>query len=307
MQKFIKKSAFLILFLLLSSAILFYPKEAFFYALNGLNTWFDRMIPTLFPFMVLTGILIRMQLTEDFAGLFRPFLFPILPLPRRCLYVIIMGFLCGFPMGAKVIGDMYRLRQLSKKEAEYLLSFCNNIGPVFFTGFVFPFLPKNHSPFIYLFGMYGIPLGYGILLRFFTLKKSASANPDFLLSTEKPPIFAFALDSSVSSAIQSITKLGGYMIFFNLINLLPQLIFRQQAGVLRIFSGLFLEITGGIVLANGQYPALVLSMLHFGGICCLMQTYSMISDTDITLSPYLVHKSMQTLLTFLYYRFLFPI
>lgn len=321
MQKIIKNSVLLCFFVILLSAILCYPKESLAYALNGLNTWFERMIPTLFPFMVLTGIIIRMQLTQSFARLFRPLLFPLLHLPGHCLYVVAMGFLCGFPMGAKIIGDMYRLRQLSKEEATYLLAFCNNIGPVFFTGFVFPFLPKTYPAVGYLFGMYGIPLCYGMFLRYYRYGKHFSSGERFALyqapAIQKPPSFAATLDASVSSAIQSITKLGGYMIFFNLLNLLPQLTFNGLSTVfsglsfatytLQIFSGLLLEITGGIVLAGSSCPILLLSMLQFGGISCFAQTYSMISDTDIPLSSYLFHKGVQTILAFGYYCILFQL
>lgn len=327
LRKIIKNSALLFFLTLLIFLILCYPKEALSYALRGLNTWFERMIPTLFPFMVLTGIMIRMHLAEDFARIFKPMLFPLLRLPTRCLYVVTLGFLCGFPMGAKIIGDMYRLRQLSKKEASYLLSFCNNIGPVFFTGFVLPFLPKHLPISAYLFGMYGIPLGYGCLLRYTCCKntfchqtvsdlkstvcpESASFAVPVLYTTQKPPSFAAALDDAVSSGIQSITKLGGYMIFFHLLNLLPQLALRDLPASfesLRVFCSLLFEITGGIVIADSRYPILLLVMLQLGGISCFAQTYSMIADTDLSMPAYILHKCIQSLLACIYYSVLFSL
>lgn len=322
LRKFIKNSTLLFFLTLLIFLILCYPKAALSYALRGLNTWFERMIPTLFPFMVLTGIMIRMQLTEGFARFFRPVLFPLLHLPDRCLYTVTLGFLCGFPMGAKITGDMYRLGQLSKKEAACLLSFCNNIGPVFFTGFVLSFLPKELPIGAYLFGMYGIPLCYGCLLRH-TYYKNAfcdqlasciqkpigqRAFASGSLCTQKPPSFAAALDAAVSSGIQSITKLGGYMIFFHLLNLLPQLLLcRLPASFdcLRVFCSLLLEVTGGIVIADTAYPVLMLTMLQLGGISCFAQTYSMIADTDLSMPAYILHKGIQALLTCIYYSILF--
>ena len=311
MQKIIKNSVLLFSFSLISFCILYYPKIALFYALMGLDTWYERMIPTLFPFMVLTGIIVRLQLSEGFTTLLRPFLFPLLHLPNRCLYVVIIGFLCGFPMGAKITADMYRLNQLTKREATYLLSFCNNIGPVFFTGFVLTFLPKSLPVSGYFFGMYGIPLCYGIFLRYTYYKSSFSPLNIFYRqpsATQKPPTFAAALDDSVSSGIQSITKLGGYMIFFSLLNLFPQLFFsRLPANIqpLQIFCSLLLEITSGIASVGTSHPVLMLSMLHFGGISCLAQTYSMISDTDIPLLSYVFHKCIQTILALIYYKILF--
>ena len=94
LQKILKKSMFLLFFFLLTCAILRYPETALSYALTGLDAWFRRMIPTLFPFMVLSGIMIRMQLSESFAGFFRPLLYPVFRVGGQCLYCIVIGFLC---------------------------------------------------------------------------------------------------------------------------------------------------------------------------------------------------------------------
>ena len=158
LQKFIKKTGLTLFFGLMTWAILSYPKLSLSYALTGLNVWFQQMIPTLFPFMVLSGMMIRLRLSERFAGFFRPLLYPLFHVNNRCLYCIVMGFLCGFPMGAKITGDMYRMGQITRQEASFLLAFCNNIGPVFFTGFVLSFLPGDIPVWTYLAGMYGIPL-----------------------------------------------------------------------------------------------------------------------------------------------------
>ena len=108
--------------------------------------------------------MIRMNLTERFVGLLHPLLHRIYGTSRNGSYTIIMGFLCGFPMGAKTVDDLYARGMVTKREAEYLLAFCNNIGPVYFCSFVLPLLNRQ-AVLPYLFGMYGIPLLYGLVLR----------------------------------------------------------------------------------------------------------------------------------------------
>ena len=56
----------------LTAVILFFPEKSLYFALNGLNLWFRNMIPTLFPFMVLYGIMIRMNLTDSFVRFLKP-------------------------------------------------------------------------------------------------------------------------------------------------------------------------------------------------------------------------------------------
>lgn len=277
--------------------------------------WFQTMIPTLFPFMILTGLMIQLHLTENFSKLFSPLLSPFFPLSGRCHYIILTGFFCGFPIGAKIIGEMYREKQITKTEASLLLSFCNNIGPIFFTGFAL----KHIMPAIPLwgcfFGMYGIPFLYGSILYFLLYKKkwinkNCSASIFCEASPQKGVSFPVALDRSVTSAIHGITKLGGYMILFNLCNLLPALMVNNTPalpGFIHHIFGLLLEISSGIKTAGSHYPIAALSLLHFGGLSCIMQTGSMICETDLSLWKYVGHKSVQTLLAAIFYTVLYHI
>lgn len=316
MYKIFRKSGLLaILSLLLTAAILFFPRQALLLASDGLLLWFKNMVPALFPFMVISGLMIRLQLTEHFAVFFRPFLGRLFLLHDDCLYVIFTGFLCGFPMGAKIIADLYREGRLNRPEAELLLAFCNNIGPVYFTGFALAVLPPGQSLPVCFFGMYGLSFLYGLFLRHVVFRHRIllRIGPS-RRACKKPPALAAALDASIASGISSITKLGGYMIFFNLLTLLPQLAAPCQALLSGIqeetFSAvcrLFLEVSGGIssvaALKGAQKSIawLILTLLPFGGLSCIAQTGSMLADTDLPLRRYVFHKGIQTLIAALYY------
>ena len=102
--------------------LLRYPALSLRYALAGLNLWFVKMIPTLLPFMILSGILIHMNLTEGFVRLLHPVLHFFYGTTPNGSYTLIMGFLCGFPMGARIAGELCRTGRLSTKEGGFLLS-----------------------------------------------------------------------------------------------------------------------------------------------------------------------------------------
>ncbi len=161
----LKKAVLTGMFAFLTTAMLLENEMALELSVSALNLWFQKMIPTLLPFMILSGILIRMNLSDRFAKLFAPFLRPVFRLSDSCLYVIVTGFLCGFPMGARVTAESYERGKLDRREAALLLAFCNNIGPIYVTGFVLTLFPVS-NPWPYLAGMYLLPLLYGLALRY---------------------------------------------------------------------------------------------------------------------------------------------
>lgn len=285
----------------LTLIILLHPAECLFFSLNGLNLWFQKMIPALFPFMVLSGIMIRMNLTDSFVKLLSPVLQPLFRMQSPCIYVIFAGFLCGFPMGAHVTAQLYGRKQISEKEAELLLAFCNNIGPVYFISYALPVIGITTSPVAFLFGMYGLPFLYGLFLRYTLFSRSIPFTKNSLqknkMSADTLPFLA-ALDESVTSALLSIARLGGYMIFFNLLNIIPAQYLPMQ---FQDFISCILEISGGLQFLQNKSPVFALCALSFGGLSCLAQTYSMVHESGLSIKNYLSHKAILTAFSLFYY------
>lgn len=251
--------------------------------------------------MVLSGIMIRMNLTDSFVRLLKPLLQPVFQVSPNCLYTIFTGFLCGFPMGASVAAQLYERKMITRKEADFLLAFCNNIGPVYFLTFALPLTGIRQIP-LCLFGMYGIPLLYGIVLRYTLYRKDISCHRAASGQPVPVPGFLQALDESVMASLTGITKLGGYMIFFNLLNIIPSL-FLTSPRLKAIISALF-EITGGIRLLADTMPKVSLCLLAFGGFSCIAQTNSMILSYGLSLKKYVMHKVILTAVCAVYYGLL---
>lgn len=301
-------------FFLLTFLILTNSSTSLYYALNGLNLWFTKMIPALFPFMILSGIMVRLHLTEQFAALLHPLLHPLLKVQKNVTYAVIMGFLCGFPMGAKVTCDLLEREMITQREAQFLLAFCNNIGPVYFCSFVLPLLHRR-LVWPYLLGMYALPFVYGVVLRYTLFGDlSDESRPvrrhvgkrDLILCEERSQRSLSLLeqiDDAITSSIQSILMLGGYMILFNLLNLIPHALCQGSLFLSGLPSVLapVLEITGGLGMLGDSRPLLALILLPFGGLSCIAQTYSMIKNTSLTIRPYVMHKLVLTGFTALFY------
>lgn len=304
-----KKISGICFFVIMTCCILTHSSLSLAYAALGLGLWYEKMVPVLLPFMILSGTLIRLGLVNGLIRPVKPLFGRIFRLSEPGIYVILMGFLCGFPMGARTIADFRDREELSVTEGQYLLAFCNNLGPVYFLGFVLPLLQRS-LVLPYVFGMYGIPLLYGIFLRYSiyrnrlpentgssgrtdnTAKLSESAGSDKFSVLSLPD----ALDDAITAAGRSILQLGGYMVFFNLLNLLPRLLLQGSF----LYAPL-LEISGGLKLLGDRFPLYTLLLLPFGGLSCIAQTGSCIRNTGLSLRSYVLHKLVLTALTAGYY------
>lgn len=297
---------YIFLFLILTILILTQSGVSLHYAFYGFSLWYSKMIPSLVPFMILSGMIIRMNISNKFSAILHPVLKRIFKCSSNVSYGIIIGFLCGFPMGAKVTADMLKYKKITFEEARFLLCFNNNIGPVYFCSFVLPLLGIE-QPLWYVIGMYGIPLIYGGILRrimfrdLIPMEQNLSYNvaANFKQAKEKISLFN-AMEESVQNAIQSILALCGYMILFNTLNLLPHFFLPQ----LHKYIAPVMEITGGLSMLGRQAPVYSLCVLSFGGLSCIAQTNSMIKDTGLSLKEYIFHKLVLTGITCCYYAIL---
>lgn len=308
--------------LLCMTMLLLFPSEALTYTLTGLTLWWERMIPALFPFMMMSQLLICFDLIPVFLMLFRPILKILYRLPDAGLYSILIGFLCGFPMGAKTVAVLQHRGQLSLFMAQTLLNFCNQIGPVYFISFAYPILHRICPAFplpAALMGMYGIPLCFGIK-EVFLLNQSLSSQTSCALSAAEstggfPAVTEPNFDAIVTGNLIAISRLAGYMMFFPVflvaLECFPQALQHTRSFLyLKSLFYLLLEITGGLSFLSGLLqdgktaitlpPAILvvfcMGALQFGGLSCLFQTKSMIRGTSLSLGSYLKARIKMTLL-----------
>lgn len=287
-----------------------FPKEAMSYAATGLTLWFDNMIPALFPFMVISGLIVRLDLVHHVLIFLHPVLYKIFHTNPYCEYACIMGFLCGYPMGAIIVRDLLTEHKINSKQADFLLSFCNNIGPVFFCSLVLPLFEGYHT--LLLTGMYGIPFIYGIIMRYSVYRKvfsdtalinhKVSHPKDNSAIKQNHSSFHHAFTDSINQAVSSSLYLGACMIFFNMLRFLPAELFLNNLPAQTLISWL-LEVNGALCLTGEIYAQnnspLVLCLLPFltiGGLSCMCQTIGILSDTGCNLKQHFIHKSIQALL-----------
>lgn len=302
-------------YLILIIAILSHPDATFQYAYQGLYEWAAKMVPTLFPFMMISSIMVYSGADLELGHMLNRIIKRIYGYSNYGLYAIFMGFFCGFPMGAKVVSDLYESNKLCKEEAQSLLSFCNNIGPAYFMGIIIPILHKSGYRTIlpFVFGMYGIPAIYGIVMGRIYTKRCSRSNtyfPKYKNHTipKKKKSLASTLKQSCIDNTQALIILGGYITFTNAFRIF--LDFLPLSVNSKSILSSFLEIIGGVQaiyttsLSSEQKVFWIMTALCFGGISCILQTSSFLEKSGLSIIYYIKHRIIITLISATYYYLL---
>ncbi|MBO7739128.1 MAG: sporulation protein, partial [Oscillospiraceae bacterium] len=119
-----------------ASALVCFPAEAVEAASSGLKLCLDVIVPSLFPFFVISTLTVEMGLAEKMGRLIEPLMRKLFNVSGACASAFVLGFVGGYPVGAKTAIALYERGECSRREAERLLSFCNNSGPAFILGVV---------------------------------------------------------------------------------------------------------------------------------------------------------------------------
>ena len=308
---------------LLFAAMLFSPKAVFQGAEDGLLLWFQIIVPTLFPFMLIASLLLETGGLSIIAQILGRPVGAVFASSRNGSFAILAGFLCGYPMGAKVTADLVRSHQITPRESAYLLSFCNNTSPIFIMNFIVwkmlgnerlmaptlvilltvPVLLSFLFRRIYLHGQRRFPESYEQTEGPHDVRQSGTGSQKRLTASS-------LFDNCMMNGFEAIVKVGGYIIFFSILIAL----FEAFPGDSALLSALApsLEMTNGILMLSRTIPdlricyPLILGLASFGGFCSVAQTKCMIQGTGLSIVPYTIQKLAAALaasfLGFLYIR-----
>lgn len=281
---------------LLFLAMLMSPKAVFEGAQSGLLLWFQIIFPTLFPFMLVTGLMMAGGGLQTVSRVFGRLFSAVFSTSSNGAFAVMAGFLCGYPMGAKVSADLVRTGKISQDEGAYLLSFCNNTSPVFIMNFiVWKTLGREDLLLPTVAVLILVPVSLSFLFRRFYLKGRRSFPDTVKKDRGRKERFSFSvMDSCLSDSFEGIVKVGLYIIFFSVMLCLLTEISSNNPLVYTLMTTL--EITNGIVMINRavldlsiSYP-LILGLTSFGGICAAAQTRSMLGGTGLPMLPYITQK-----------------
>ena len=245
-------------------------KSAVLSAAEGVDLCIRTVIPSLFPFFVLSIYLTGILGSKS---------------------ILLSGFLGGYPVGAQTAAESWRTGNMTRETANRMLLFCSQAGPSFLFGMVAWQFPNS---------------GYAWLLWVIQLLSAWSVAHLFQVEKQRTISVSHSvtLSDAMKHAARAMASVCGWVVIFRVV-----IGFARRCGLWLLpqwsqvlISGI-LELTSGCLMLSevSSLPLRILLaavMLNFGGICVVMQTAAVTDGLDIRY--YILGKLLQTVFSLLY-------
>ena len=266
--------------------LVFDPKTAVNGAKQGLNECIDVLIPSLFPFFVITSYLNSTLLGTHVPGLKK--LSRYLRIPHGSESLLLLGLIGGYPVGAQLIAEAYNQKQIDKKTAHIMLGYCNNAGPAF----IFSLGTCLFSSFETIFLLWFIIIVSAILSGVLLPK------PQQTIIHLQRDVNSATLSKALRKSIINIAQICGWVILFKVMLTYFNKWFTpfSDMQILILVSG-FCELSNGcfeLLNVDSEVQRFLLCAVFFasGGLCICMQTSSV--TQKLGLGYYIPGKLMQS-------------
>lgn len=265
---------------------------------NSLDLFLNAIFPSLFPFLIVSELLSYTAVVPFLSAKFEKIMKPLFNVSGIGAYPFVIGLLSGYPVGAKIVSNLRNENLISKSEGERLLIFTNNAGPLFIIGSIGSSIYLNSTIgflFLAVNVISSIFIGFIFGRFYYCNSRIASSHSELSFSS-----LGDVVSKSIKKAFFTLSNVCGFVILFSLI-----ISMINSSGILSLINNVWIEyfilgiieITNGIKListisSQSLFWNLVLTsiLLGTGGICVLLQVWSTISNTDLSIKPYILGK-----------------
>lgn len=320
----------LVLFFL-AFAMFYYPQEVVNAATTGLSLWWRFVLPALFPFFILSELLMGQGFVHFLGVLLEPLMRPLFRLPGKASFVLAMAHASGMPIGAILTARLRQRGEVTREEGERLLAFTSNPSPGFMLGAVAAGMLGQPALGAVLAGsIYLANLLVGLIFRFYRPQPTPRTQVQTSVlrawqemkkaQEEDARPLGQIIGDAITQSGKTILTVGGFIVFFSVIirllnvwhitDILALLLepllgnFMPTAGIKALLEGLFETTIGcrSIISAfphlNQQIAALAFVM-GWGGLSVFFQVMSFTSLTDLRFSAFVIGRTLHGVLAFI--------
>ncbi|SEN86366.1 sporulation integral membrane protein YlbJ [Paenibacillus sp. OV219] len=224
-----------------------FPSEALHASIRGLSIWWEVLFPALFPFFVISELLLGLGIVHFFGKMLDPLMRPLFRIPGIGGFVVTMGYASGYPVGARLTAQLWEQKLINRAEGERLVAFTTTSDPIFLIGAVsVGFFHNVALAPVLAAAHYGGGLIIGLLMRFHDRNAPATlqAKPEERSGRRKSRLaeairamhtarmmdgrsLGTLLQDAVQAALRLMIVVGGLVVVFSVIMEL----LRQAGGI----------------------------------------------------------------------------
>ncbi|NUU79605.1 sporulation integral membrane protein YlbJ [Paenibacillus xylanilyticus] len=225
--------------LVLCFLMVLFPAETWHAGVRGLSIWWDVLFPSLFPFLVLSELLLGFGIVHFLGTLLNPLMRPLFRVPGSGGFVFAVSCASGYPTGAKLTAQLWDQKLVTREEGERLVAFTTSSDPIFMIGAVSVGFFQNVAVApVLVASHYAAAFIVGLLMRFHGRTTDSTAQyPTPSTASGQPKgnrllqaihamhqarmadgrAFGELLRQAVSSSLRLIIIVGGLVVFFSVI------------------------------------------------------------------------------------------
>lgn len=292
--------------------------------IEGLRLFVFAVLPGLFPFMFLVKLLTEIGFIFQITSKLDKFSYKIFGTPGVSIYAFLMSIISGYPIGAKIIADLYQKRLITQKEAQKMSIFCTTSGPIFVIGTVGTIMFSSMTFGIVLYASHILSSTIlAIVLNAFSKKQKEPHDHKIISIQKRKNLVSFC----VNETINSLFIVGAYITLFFLISeLLSQLhVFEFFTNLLTVIlsklnistnylNGVLygiVEITRGAkvlsIFSTKTAVILTSGLISFSGISIIMQSLTFLKEAKIKARTFIIFKCVHAILSMILCYLLFII
>jgi sporulation integral membrane protein YlbJ len=272
--------------LFLVACIVIFPAECIAAAGDGLSGWLNIIVPSLLPFMIGSNILLRTGILKPLADFCTPFTQRLFGTGGNLIYIYVSSALSGYPMGAKLAGDLYKAGDIPRGDAVRIINATSISGPLFISGAVATSILKNPAAAEYIYFPHILSaLIVGVLFHIFVYPKNMRAAQPFRTGKLPPAEISVGkvLNDSIMNSLKTIGLIGGFIILFSVFTAIL-----DTLGAFQFLRFALSPLFNLLHLNSNLAPALVSGMLEMSNGCIDLGNVPDLLTQKILISTFII-------------------
>lgn len=315
----VKNSKFnLLISILLSLLVVYfilYPKVCIESSSKGAKLFFNSVFPTLFPFLIITSLLMEYDGINIYSNTIGRFICIPLGLSKNSSFALIVSALCGYPLGGKYSCELYEKNLINSNEFKRLVNIASNTSPLFLIGAVATsMLHNSNSGYILLISNY-----LSCIIMAFLLPSINTKDHYIYKAKNTIPNLGIALKTSIDTSLKTCFNVGSFIIIFSVLlsiiknNVIYNIVLNKISNTFYIEKDLLSGLILGLVeITNGCYHLSISSLdfkiklsiisflCSFSGLCIIAQVHSFAYKfKEFSLCNYIFRKFIQGIISFI--------